>query len=87
MYWKDMRILNILLRLTKLLFEKMGNNLVYSIKNQPYLCTLLNKKVIKKSNKVILYQSRGDIDGSIVCHLGEVHLKKEPKVKLLIQLN
>ena len=63
--------------------KKMGNNLVYSIKNQPYLCTLLNKKVIKKSNKVILYQSRGDIDGSIVCHLGEVHLKKRAKGKII----
>ena len=63
--------------------KKMGNNLVYSIKNQPYLCTLLNKKVIKKSKKVILYQSRGDIDGSIVCHLGEVHLKRKSRGKIL----
>ena len=36
-----------------------------------------------KSKKVILYQSRGDIDGSIVCHLGEVHLKKKSKGKIL----
>ena len=63
--------------------KKMGNNLVYPIKNQPYLCTLLNKKVIKKSKKVILYQSRGDIDGSIVCHLGEVHLKRKSRGKIL----
>ena len=61
----------------------MNSNLVYDLKNQPYLCTLLNKKVFKKNKKVILYKSRGDIDGSIICHLGEVHLGKKSKGKIL----
>ena len=40
-------------------------------------------KVFKKNKKVILYKSRGDIDGSIICHLGEVHLGKKSKGKIL----
>lgn len=63
--------------------KKMEDNLVYNKTNQPYLCTLVNKKVLKKSKKVILYKSRGDIDGSIICHLGEVHLKRKSKGKIL----
>jgi aspartate aminotransferase-like enzyme len=67
----------------KYCLKKMNSNLVYDLKNQPYLCTLLNKKVFKKNKKVILYKSRGDIDGSIICHLGEVHLGKKSKGKIL----
>ena len=37
----------------------------------------------KKNKKVILYQSRADIDGSVVCHLGEVHLKKKALGKII----
>jgi len=67
----------------KYFLKKMDNYLVHSIEQQPRLCTLISKKIKTKSKKVILYQSRSDISGSIVCHLGEVHLKKKAKGKII----
>ena len=61
----------------------MSNYLLYDKINQPKLCTLINKKVKKKSNSVVLYKSRADITGSVVCHLGEVHLKRKAKGLIL----
>ena len=61
----------------------MQNYLTHSIFEQPNLCTLINKKIIKKDKKTILYQSRADISGSVVCHLGEVHLKRKAKGKII----
>ena len=67
----------------KFFLKKMQNYLSYSISEQPNLCTLINKKIIKKDKKTILYQSRADISGSVVCHLGEVHLKRRAKGKII----
>ena len=66
----------------KFFLKKMQHYLSYSISEQPNLCTLINKKIIKKDKKTILYQSRADISGSVVCHLGEVHLKRKAKGKI-----
>lgn len=63
--------------------KKMDSFLSYSKENQPLLCTFVKKKIKRKSNKVVLYQSRAKINGSIVCHLGEVHLKRQSKGKIL----
>jgi len=60
-----------------------GDKLVYKNINQPYLCTLVKKKVHKKNKSVVLYESRADIIGSVVCHLGEVHLKNKAKGEIL----
>ena len=61
----------------------MRKFLVYPNKNQPNLCTLTNKKLAVWNKNVVLYQSRANIKGSVVCHLGEVHLKKMSKGKIL----
>lgn len=66
----------------KIFIEKMKDFLIYPKKNQPNLCTLINKKVSTFNKNVVLYQSRADINGSVVCHLGEVHLKKASKAKI-----
>ena len=63
--------------------RNMSDHLLYEKINQPNLCTLLNRQIRKKNNSVVLYKSRGDIKGSLVCHLGEVHLKKKAKGKIL----
>jgi aspartate aminotransferase-like enzyme len=70
----------------KKIMKKMKNNLVFRNKNQPLLCTQINKKVFSKDKKVIFYKSREDIKGSIVCHLGEVHLKKKAKGNIIDNL-
>ena len=51
--------------------------------NQPNLCTLINKKIKSLNKNIVLYQSRANIKGSVVCHLGEVHLKKKAKGKII----
>ena len=67
----------------KFFLKKMQLYLTHNIDEQPNLCTLINKKIIKKDKKTILYQSRADISGSVVCHLGEVHLKRKAKGKII----
>lgn len=52
-------------------------------KYQPMICTFVNKKVISKNKNVVLYKPRANIGGSIVCHLGEIHLKKKSKGNIL----
>ena len=67
----------------KFFLKKMQSYLIYSADQQPNLCTLINKKVVKKNKSVILYQSRANISGSVVCHLGEVHLKRKAKGEII----
>ena len=67
----------------KIFIGRMKEYLLYPKKNQPNLCTLVNKKIKSLNKNVVLYKSRADVDGSVVCHLGEVHLKKSSKGKIL----
>jgi aspartate aminotransferase-like enzyme len=67
--------------------KKMKNYLTLPKQNQPLLCTHTSKKIIAKNRKVILYEPRNNLEGSIVCHLGEAHLKKEAKGKIIDHLN
>ena len=53
---------------------------------QPNLCTHVNKDIKAKNNKVILYEPRNDIGGSVVCHIGEVHLGRKAKGKIIENL-
>ena len=67
----------------KRMLLKFKKYLVYSKKNQPLLCTFVNKKIVSKNKNVILYKPRLNINGSVVCHLGEVHLGKKAKGRIL----
>ena len=67
----------------KVFIHNMREYLLYPKKNQPNLCTLINKKVSSSNKNVVLYQSRANISGSVVCHLGETHLKRASKAKIL----
>jgi len=58
----------------------------YPSQNQPNLCTYITKKVTPTNNKVVLYQPRSKLNGTIICHLGEVHLKRDAKSKILNNL-
>ena len=49
-----------------------------------YMYTLI--KISSKNKKIIFYKPRIDIKGSIVCHLGEVHLKDKAKGSILDDL-
>ncbi len=51
--------------------------------NQPLLCTRVNRKVTSMNPAAVLYSSRYPIEGSIVCHLGEVHLGRGARGTIL----
>ena len=51
--------------------------------NQPLICTYTSCDLHASSQKVILYKVRDLIRGSIVCHLGEVHLSNKSKGKIV----
>ena len=67
----------------KKFLNKFGNLSPYPIKNQPLICTHITKKIFKKNSNTILYKPRSKLKGSIVCHLGEVHLKKKSKGNII----
>ena len=67
----------------KVFLKKMKNYLIYPKKNQPLLCTYIDRKIKSKNLKSILYQPRLQTTGSLVCHLGETYLKKRAKGKIL----
>lgn len=53
--------------------KRMNNHLVFSLDNQPLLCTHVNRKVTPIDERVIMYQPRSNIEGSVVCHLGAIN--------------
>ena len=63
--------------------EKMKNLLTKNIINEPLLCTHAKVKFSAKNKKIILYKVRTNIKGSIVCHLGELHLKRKAVGKII----
>ena len=56
---------------------------VYKQINQPLLCTYVTKKIFSNKKNLILYTPRNQLDGSVVCHIGEVHLKDKAKGEIL----
>jgi aspartate aminotransferase-like enzyme len=67
----------------KKFMKKMKNFLTVKNENQPNLCTHVNKIIKSKSKKVILYSPRNTIGGSVVCHIGEAHLGKDARGKIV----
>lgn len=63
--------------------KKYKKHLIYQNKNQPLLCSYINKKIKKRNSKVLLYKPRVKLKGSIICHLGEAHLGRKAKGKIL----
>ena len=70
----------------KKFIKKMKNYLSLPYINQPKLCTHVTKKIFSKNKSVILYKPRNNLEGSVVCHLGEAHLKKFSKGRILDEL-
>jgi len=62
---------------------KMKKWISYKNENQPLLCTYVDRKIDTTNKNIILYKSRADLSGSVVCHLGEVHLKDKAKGEIL----
>ena len=67
--------------------KKFNKYVLYPKKNQPLLCTYLKNKIKSTSPKVVLYQPRVKLPGSVICHLGEAHLGANAKGKILNYLS
>lgn len=52
-------------------------DLTAPMSDQPLLCTHTMKRLSSKDTRVILYKPRQQIQGSIICHIGEVHKQLE----------
>ncbi len=71
-------------KINKKKFMKQFKNILSIGKDlQPLICTQVEKKVKTNSQDVILYKPRSNINGSIICHLGEVHLKRAARGRIL----
>ena len=70
----------------KKFLTKMQNYLSLPIENQPLLCTHVTKKIFVDKKNIILYQPRNNLKGSVVCHLGEAHLKRLSRGKIIDEL-
>ena len=70
----------------KKFLKKMKDYLSLPEENQPLLCTHVTKKIFTKNKNIILYQPRNNLKGSVVCHLGEAHLKRLSKGKIIDEL-
>ena len=53
--------------------EVFAKNIIYSRKNQPALCTLLDCELNYLKENPIIYSPRSKNNGSLVCHIGQVH--------------
>ena len=63
--------------------EKMSAHLTVPQSHQPLLCTHVDRKLTSADARAVLYHPRGDFGGSVVCHLGEVHLGAEARGEIL----
>ena len=41
--------------------------------NQPLLCTYIEGKVVPNDDNIVLYSPRSELNGSVICHFGEMH--------------
>ena len=67
----------------RIFLTKMKSHIINNPLNEPLLCTYVNCKISTNDKRVILYNSRANNIGSIVCHLGEAHLGNKAKGEIL----
>lgn len=66
--------------------KKFGNYITVDSQMQPLLCTKVNANLTAKSTSTLLYKPRSIIEGSIICHLGELHLGSDSNGDILNSL-
>jgi len=66
--------------------KKMESLLLFPEEHQPLLCTQIKKIVVSDNRNVVLYSSRNNSGGSVVCHLGEAHLGAQAKGSIIENL-
>ena len=69
----------------KCFLKVFENNLVHEIKHQPKLCTLLDSKIFYYKKNPVPYQPRININGSVICHIGQIHNQEHTINEALIK--
>jgi 2-aminoethylphosphonate-pyruvate transaminase len=54
--------------------QKMQSALSWPNANQPLLCTHVTSSISSLDKRSVIYKPRSNFGGSVVCHIGEVHL-------------
>ena len=62
---------------------RMKNCLSLPVIHQPLLCTHVDFEIKSRDPRAILYKPRSNAGGSVVCHLGEVHLGRTARAGIL----
>ncbi len=65
------------------LLREMAAHLTVPPERQPLLCTHVDCGIEALDPRVVLYHPRGSAGGSVVCHLGEVHLGRSAEGAIL----
>ncbi len=63
--------------------NRMKDHLTIPHGHQPLLCTHINCEIKSRDPRAILYTPRSNAGGSVVCHLGEVHLGRNARAAIL----
>lgn len=67
----------------KIFTKRMASYLSRPDELQPLLCTHVRCKITSGDSRAILYAPRTDFGGSVVCHLGEVHLGRAARGEII----
>jgi aspartate aminotransferase-like enzyme len=63
--------------------KRYSKNLLRTLRFEPQLCTKVDCTIQSNDPRAILYEPRGAMGGSVICHLGEVHLGSEARGDIL----
>lgn len=67
----------------KIFQERMQAYLTLPVRHQPLLCTRVSCELTSDDSRAVLYKPRGDLVGSVVCHLGEIQLERQARGEIL----
>lgn len=67
----------------QMFLRRMSNYLTLPRSRQPLLCTHVDCEIKSRDPRAILYKPRSNMGGSVVCHLGEVHLGRAAHADIL----
>ncbi|MGD0401062.1 MAG: aminotransferase class V-fold PLP-dependent enzyme [Syntrophobacteraceae bacterium] len=67
----------------RIFLRRMRSHLTLPDGNQPLLCTHVDCEIESRDPRVLLYRPRSNVGGSVVCHLGEVHLGRTARAAIL----
>jgi 2-aminoethylphosphonate-pyruvate transaminase len=70
----------------KVFVKRMRQYLTRPQKQQPILCTHVSCNIVTNDRRVVLYAPRTNYGGSVVCHLGDVHLGRDARGNIISTL-